>query len=59
MQERHEDKKGGILKKDIEPKFIDITERRVSYEDFSQAITKIEAFDIQLARLGYIKSQKL
>ena len=58
VQEKHEDKKGG-LKKDVEPKFVDITERRVSYADFSKAIKTIESFDVQLLRLGFIKSQKL
>jgi hypothetical protein len=47
------------IKKDVDPKFIDVTERLVSFKDFSEAIKKIQVFDIQLARLNYVRSPKL
>jgi chemotaxis regulatin CheY-phosphate phosphatase CheZ len=31
----------------------------VSYKDFSDAIKKIAYFDVNLSRMGYLKSQKL
>lgn len=45
VQEKVDDKKN-IIKKDQEPKFIEITERLVSYDDFMGAISKISKFDV-------------
>ena len=47
------------MKKEAEPKLIEIVEKLVSYEDFATALEKITQFDIQLGRLGYLKSLKL
>lgn len=47
------------VKKEADPKFIDVMEKLVAYSDFAEAIKQIEYFDVQLARLGYLKSQKL
>ena len=38
---------------------IEITERLVSYDDFVASISKIAKFDVELGRLGYLKSAKL
>lgn len=38
---------------------IEVTERLVSFDDFSNSINNISKFDIELGRMGYIKSQKL
>lgn len=59
MQQKHEEKKNAAIKKDADPKFIDVTQRLVSYKDFADALKKIAHFDANLARLGYLKSQKL
>jgi len=53
------DEKKNLAKKDQEPKMIEITERLVSFDDFSNSINNISKFDIELGRMGYIKSQKL
>jgi hypothetical protein len=34
MQEKAEEKKNLAIKKDADPKFIDVTQRLVSYRDF-------------------------
>lgn len=47
------------MKKDMEPKFIDVTQRLVSYKDFQDSIKRIAYFDAHLARMGYLKTQKL
>ena len=36
-----------------------MTQFLVSHKDFSNAIKKIAYFDANLARMGYLKSQKL
>jgi hypothetical protein len=59
MQEKVEEKKNIAIKKEVDPKFIDVTQRLVSFKDFDTSIKRIEHFDINLSRLGYIKSQKL
>lgn len=59
MQERLEEKKNLAIKKETDPKFIDVTQRLVSFKDFDQAIKRVEEFDVGLARLGYVKSQRL
>ena len=59
MQQKIEQKKAMAIKKDVEPKFVDVTQYLVSYKDFSEAIQKIAYFDANLSRMGYLKSQKL
>lgn len=59
MQEKIEEKKAGAIKKDVEPKIIDVTQRLVSHQDFVGSIKQIAYFDSHLARLGYLKTQKL
>lgn len=59
MQEKVEEKKNIAIKKDVDPKFVDVTQRLVSFKDFEAAIKRVELFDINLARLGYVKSQRL
>lgn len=58
VQEKLDDKKN-IIKKDQEPKLVEITEKLASYDDFIKAITMIGKFDVELGRLGYLKSIKL
>ena len=38
---------------------MEIIEKLVSYEDFMMAINSIGRFDVELGRLGYLKSVKL
>ena len=52
MQEKVEEKKNIAIKKDVDPKFVDVTQRLVSFKDFEAAIKRVELFDINLARLG-------
>ena len=59
MQEKIQEKKNAAIKKEVDPKYIDVTQRLVSYKDFAEALKKIAHFDANLARLGYLKSQKL
>ena len=59
IQEKIEQKKALAIKKEIEPKFIDVTQLLVSHQDFAEAVNKIAYFDAHLARMGYLKSQKL
>ena len=54
-----EEKKAVANKKEVEPKFVDVTQLLVSYKDFSEAIESIAYFDANLCRMGYLKSQKL
>jgi hypothetical protein len=41
VQEKVEDKKNIAIKKELDPKFIDVTERLVSHKDFEESIKKI------------------
>jgi Fe-S-cluster formation regulator IscX/YfhJ len=59
MQEKIEEKKNIAIKKEVDPKFVDVTQRLVSFNDFQSSIKRLENFDINLARLGYVKSQRL
>ena len=38
---------------------IDVIEKLISYNDFISAVKNISKFDVQLGRLGYLKSIKL
>lgn len=38
---------------------IDVVEKLISYHDFITAVKNIAKFDVQLSRLGYLKSIKL
>lgn len=58
MQEKLDDKKN-MIKKEQEPKLVEVTEKLVSYDDFMIAIDMIGKFDVELGRLGYLKSVKL
>jgi hypothetical protein len=58
VQEKLDDKKG-MVKKEQEPKLVEITEKLVSYEDFIMALNTIGKFDVELGRLGYLKSVRL
>lgn len=50
------EEKKAILKKDAGPKIIDVHQKLVSYQEFSAALTKIKVFDVELAKLGYLKN---
>jgi len=41
MQEKVEEKKNMAIKKEADPKFIDVTQRLVSFKDFDTAIRRI------------------
>ena len=41
MQEKLEEKKNIIAKKEVDPKFIDVTQRNVSYKDFEKSIKQL------------------
>ena len=41
MQEKVEEKKNMAIKKEADPKFIDVTQRLVSFKDFDSAIRRI------------------
>lgn len=41
MQEKVEEKKNMAIKKEVDPKFIDVTQRLVSFKDFDTAIRRI------------------
>lgn len=41
------------------PKMVDVTLRMTNYRQFHEALNTIEYFDTRLARLGYLKSQRL
>ena len=59
VQQKIEEKKNIAIKKEVDPKFIDVTERLISFKDFTEALKKIGIFDVQLARMGYVKSGKI
>lgn len=41
MQEKVEEKKNIAIKKEVDPKFIDVTQRLVSFKDFDTSIRRI------------------
>lgn len=41
MQEKVEEKKNIAIKKEADPKFIDVTQRLVSFKDFDTSIRRI------------------
>ena len=59
VEELVEDEKKNIHKKEKEPKYMTVTQKLVSYADFDRAISQLGMFDIQLGKLGYVKSPKL
>ena len=59
VQIKEEEKKNISIKKENVVKFMDVTQRLVSYQDFEGAVQTMARFDTQLAKLGYIKGVKL
>ena len=50
------EEKKNILKKETGPKIIDVQQKLVSHHDFASAIEKIQMFDVELSKLGYLKN---
>ena len=55
VEEKQEEKKA-LLKKDAGPKIVDVHQKLVSYQEFADALNKIKMFDVELAKLGYLKN---
>lgn len=45
-----------MIKKDAGPRIVDVHQKLVSYKEFSEAFEKIKMFDVELAKLGYLKN---